>query len=256
MQDNSLIFLFHIPKTGGTSLRQALSDSLGLNRGFIHLGPYGDRILTKEKLQPLEKRSTRELAEIQILSGHYLSTDFEKYFRNSPIRRAVLLRDPAERFMSHYNHAIRNRIKLGEPPVDFFEWYEKMTKPEFGWRSLYGKKLSLEDKRFAITSVGDNYMSKFLLEAFAIHGYQSMDDQTLYKHACDILDTFWHIGSIEKLAVSINILEQAIGKKLDVGMHNKAGAKLKKHVEMNDALHSYLADRNKVDYQIYSKYCI
>jgi len=256
MQDNSLIFLFHIPKTGGTSLRQALSDSLGLNKGFIHLGPYGDRILAKEKLQPIEKLGKKDLAIIGVLSGHYLSTDFEKYFKDRRIRRAILLRDPAERFLSHYNHAIRNRAKLGEPPIDFFEWYEKMIKPEFGWRGLYGKKLSLEDKKFAITSVGNNYMSKFLLEAFEIHDYQSMDDKTLYNKACEILDTFWHIGNIEKLSASVNILEQAIGKKLNVGIHNKAGTKLKKHIEMNYALHRYLVDRNKVDYQIYSKYCI
>ncbi len=47
MDDSRILFLYHIPKTGGTSLRETLSDSLGFNEGFIHMGPYGDRVRKK-----------------------------------------------------------------------------------------------------------------------------------------------------------------------------------------------------------------
>ena len=259
MQDNSLIFLFHIPKTGGTSLREALSAALGMHDGFIHLGPYGDRVRQEKKLKPLEEYSKDELARIQVLFGHYLSSDFERLFPGRSIKRAILLRDPAERVLSNYNHAMRNRAKLGEKPVDFHTWYEELAKNRFDWPSLYHRKLTLEDKKFTLTSVGHNYMSKFILEAMGEDNYQSMTDEILLSRVTEILNTFWHVGSIENLAPSIEKFENAIGRKLDVGTYNKTGSfsfsRLSRHMKMNDELRNYLVEHNQVDYRIYDNWC-
>lgn len=259
MQDQPLVFLFHIPKTGGTSLREALSNTHGMNRGFIHLGPYGDRVRSEQNLKPLEEYTPDELDRIRVLSGHYLSTRFEKYFPGRDIKRVVLLREPATRILSQYNHAMRNRARLGLKAIDFHAWYEDEALPQFDWQSLYGRKLTLEDKKIAIASVGHNYMSRFLLDASGIPAYHELPDEQLLFHVNQFLKSFWHVGSIEHLPASVSKLELLLGVSLDVGTHNKSGrfffSKRARHMKMNHDLRQFLIDKNRVDYAIYKARC-
>jgi hypothetical protein len=259
MQDRTLVFLYHIPKTGGTSLREALSNQLGMHRGFIHLGPFGDRIRAEQNLKPLEQYTREELDRVRVLSGHYLSSRFEQYFPDRDIRRIVLLREPAKRILSQYNHAMRNRARLGLKTIDFHAWYEDEALPQFDWQSLYGRKLTLEDKKIAIASVGHNYMSRFLLDALGIQGHQDMPDEQLLSNINQALDSFWHVGSIEQLPASVGKLEQLLGLTLDVGTHNRSGrfffSKRARHMKMNHELRQYLMDKNRVDYEIYKSRC-
>ena len=259
MHDNNLIFLFHIPKTGGTSLRETLVDMFGLNEGFIHLGPYGDRVRHEHGLKPLEQYNARELDRIRVVSGHYLSTAFEKFFPGRDIKRVILLRDPATRVLSQYNHAMRNRSKLGEKPVEFLKWYEDMAVDGFDWPSLYGRKLALADKKFAISSVGHNYMSKFILDAMGDQEYRALPVAELFSRTDEYLKTFWHVGCIERLPASITMFEQLLDRKLDVGVRNKTGSflfsKLARHMKMNNRLQEYLVEKNSVDCRIYNSWC-
>ena len=259
MSGQPLIFLFHIPKTGGTSLREALSAAFGLNRGFIHVGPFGDRVRHEQNLKSLDEYSEDELDQVRVISGHYLSTAFEKYFPSRDIRRIVLLREPATRIHSQYNHAIRNRSKLGLKPVDFHEWYENLALAKFDWPGLYGRKLTLEDKKLAIASVGDNYMSKFLLDASGSADYQDFSDSLLLSETNRFLDTFHHVGAIENLHDCIEVLQDLMDVHLDVGTYNKTGrfffSRLRRHRTMNDALRRYLTERNAVDYAVYKSWC-
>ena len=259
MQDQPLVFLFHIPKTGGTSLREALSKEFGLNEGFIHLGPYGDRVRCEQNLKPLEEYTPDELDRIRVLSGHYLSTRFEKYFPGRDIRRIVLLREPATRILSQYNHAMRKRSRLGLKAIDFHAWYEDEALQRFDWQSLYGRKLTPEDKKFAIASVGHNYMSRFLLDAAGNQAYQDLPDEQLLSDVNQLLETFWHVGSIENLPASIDKLEQLLDVSLDVGTRNKTGrfsfSKRARHRKMNIDLRQYLTEKNRVDYAVYSSWC-
>ena len=259
MQDQPLIFLFHIPKTGGTSLREALSSAFGLNQGFIHLGPYGDRTRHERGLKPLEQFTPGEIDRVQVVSGHYLSTSFEKYFPGRDIRRIVLLRDPANRILSQYNHAMRNRSKLGLKNIGFHEWYEHQALKKFCWTRLYGRKLTLDDKKLAIASVGHNYMSKFLLDASGFPDYQDLPDVQLISAINQTLETFWHVGSIERLPATISKLEQLLDVSLDVGTRNKTGrfsfSKLARHLKMSDELRQYLIEKNRVDHATYVTWC-
>jgi hypothetical protein len=259
MSDNSIIFLYHIPKTGGTSLREALVALLGLDRGFVHLGPWGDRIRHEKNHKPLAQYSQDELDRIRVVSGHYLSVEFEKYFASRVIKRAVLLREPAARILSQYNHAMRNRSKLKEKPVDFREWYENMALDAFDWPSLSGRKLSLADKKFAIASVGDNYISKFILDAMGEKRYLRASEDWIFSRTSELLDSFWHIGCIENLPASIAVLEKELGERLNVGVYNKTGAfsfsKLARHKKMTRQLRDYLQSRNGADCRIYEAWC-
>ncbi|MDX1409275.1 MAG: sulfotransferase family 2 domain-containing protein, partial [Saprospiraceae bacterium] len=259
MQDESIIFLFHIPKTGGTSLREALSDAFGFNQGFVHLGPYGDRVRQERGLKPLERFTPGEIDRVRVVSGHYLSAGFEKYFPGRDIRRIVLLREPANRILSQYNHAMRNRSKLGLKSIGFTEWYEQLALKKFCWPDMHGRTLTLEDKKIAIASVGHNYMSKFLLDASGHTDYQNLPDDRLLSAIERTLGTFWHIGCIEHLSVTIDILQQLLGVSLDVGTQNKTGrfsfSKLSRHMKMTEELRQYLTGKNRVDYTTYAKWC-
>jgi hypothetical protein len=257
--DNSILFLFHIPKTGGTSLREALYTIYGQNEGFIHLGPQGDRFRHEHKLKPLERFSQEELDRIRVLSGHYLSAAHEKLFPGRTIRRAILLREPARRILSQYNHAMRNRAKLQEKPIGFHEWYEEQALREFNWPSLYGRKLTLADKKFAIASVGHNYMAKFILDAMGDRDYPELSEDELVARVNDYLETFWHVGSIENLPASIARLEEFTGCRLNVGEHNKTGrfffSRLTRHMKMTVELRQHLQEVNRADYSIYNRWC-
>jgi len=259
MNDNHILFLYHIPKTGGTSLREALSAILGFNTGFVHLGPYGDRARQEKNLPALDQFRPDDLAKIRVISGHYLSYRHERYFPDRTILRAILLREPATRILSQYNHAMRNRAKLGEKPVGFREWYEQLAVPAFDWPRLSGRKLTLTDKKFAIASVGHNYMSKFILDAMGDTAYPELAEDQLVIRVNRVLDTFWHVGSIEQLAPGIAILEQFLGTRLNVGTHNRTGnfffSKLARHRKMNAELRRYLTDKNRADYRIYTTWC-
>jgi hypothetical protein len=259
MQDRTLVFLYHIPKTGGTSLREALSHELGMHRGFIHLGPYGDRIRAEQKLKPLEEYTREELDGVRVLSGHYLSSRFEQYFPDRDIRRIVLLREPAKRILSQYNHAMRNRARLGLKPIDFHAWYEDEALQAFDWQSLYGHKLTLEEKKIAIASVGHNYMSRFLLNATGSRNYTGLSDEELLTQTNQLLENFWHVGSIERLPESVDRLEQLLGVSLNVGKRNRAGrfffSKRAQHMKMTQELRQYLVKKNRVDYAIYESCC-
>jgi hypothetical protein len=259
MSGNSVIFLYHIPKTGGTSLREALAARLGLDQGFIHLGPYGDRVRHEKNRKPLAQYTRDELAGIRVVSGHYLSTGFERYFAGREIKRAVLLREPANRILSQYNHAMRNRTKLKEKPVGFREWYEDLALDAFDWPSLSGRKLALSDKKFAIASVGDNYMSKFILDAMGEKHYAGATQDWILSRTKELLEGFWHVGCIENLPASIAALERELGGTLNVGTFNKTGAfsfsKLARHRKMDRRLRDYLVSRNGADYGIYELWC-
>lgn len=255
MPDDEVIFLFHIPKTGGTSLRMALSKTLGMNEGFAHIGPYGDKLNRKNKLKPLEERSRKELGKIQVVFGHYLSSDFEKYFAGRKIKRAIVLRDPSSRILSNYNHAMRNRIHMEQQIIKFHEWYIDQAKTEFGWEHLYGKKLTHRDKQFALASVGHNYMSKFILNATGVRNYQLLTDNALYLQASNILNGFWHVGKSEYMPSLVAVLEEALKVKLDVGSYNTSGGKLPVYIQMTNELRDYLKKNNAVDYRIYETYC-
>jgi hypothetical protein len=62
------VYVFwHVPKIGGQTLRDHFADQLGLNRGFVHLGRYGDEDREAKGLPPFES----------LLYGRFAARDVE-----------------------------------------------------------------------------------------------------------------------------------------------------------------------------------
>ncbi len=252
MNNQSVLFIYHIPKTAGQSLRRALSTSLGLNLGYVHLGPYGDIANREAQIPALEQRSTEDLAKIRAISGHYLCTYYNQYFSDRQIQRIIFLREPAERIISQYNHAmhIRNNI-LKQPVLDFYEWYEKDVRTTFPWANMRNQPLDKSARLAAISSVGHNYMAKFILNAMGKDNYQDLNDDHLFETANNILKAFWHVGVTEKLELSKQIIAQELNIDIQIGAFNRTNIEISKFLDLDLPLRKYLAEKNIVDYQLF-----
>jgi hypothetical protein len=98
---SALVVSVHVPKTGGVSFREVLSE---LAEGHI-VFDYDDRpIAPRSRLRALRERLRRvELPPgTRVVHGHFLAA---KYARRVPDARFVTwLRDPIERLASHYHY--------------------------------------------------------------------------------------------------------------------------------------------------------
>ncbi|MFC7052454.1 sulfotransferase family 2 domain-containing protein [Hansschlegelia quercus] len=125
-----MIFSVHIPKTAGTSFRNALKERYG-DRLALYYGP------NDPATHPLLKVSRRALADqvpalesagIEVLHGHY-TLDTVKDAVDDPSRQVITwLRDPIDRLVSHYSFikerptkwAFDKEIKSGALPLVSF----------------------------------------------------------------------------------------------------------------------------------------
>jgi hypothetical protein len=86
--NNRLIFFFHVPKCGGTSIENALSTS-GLTLGFMDRGWWhsGKQKWSQSSPQHILYRDFARLMNLQMFDFHF-----------------TCVRDPVARFLSAYNH--------------------------------------------------------------------------------------------------------------------------------------------------------
>ncbi len=107
---NGDIAFLHIPKTGGTALRNALIEGFP---NACHLMDYGEKptitseIIRKHKYDQRNVRSIRDTVSGQIiLSGHFCAEDYLDLFH--PGQFVTFLREPIERLLSDYKHFVRH----------------------------------------------------------------------------------------------------------------------------------------------------
>jgi len=97
--DWTLIFI-HIPKTAGTSLRQAMASAYKPSeRLYLYDAPQLEGAMLRSDFVrlPVERR-----AELRFVMGHFAFGLHREIPRES--RYVVVLRDPVERVVSHYYH--------------------------------------------------------------------------------------------------------------------------------------------------------
>jgi hypothetical protein len=118
---------WHVPKTGGQTIRTALSDHLEIDQSFVHLGTWatqkGFAITSNTDLASLAPPARDR---IRVVTGHKVNEETVRLFGNRDVRKLVILRSPASRIVSLFNFKRSLLERRGLPPVDFDEWYESL----------------------------------------------------------------------------------------------------------------------------------
>jgi hypothetical protein len=142
--------IYELPESGGKWLRMLLAEQLEPGRSLMQLtGRAGDRsrALVPDDLGQLR---TERLDEVRVVIGDRVDRTLSERFPGRRVREAVILRNPAERLVSHYNrfHFGRRRRRNNEAVPSFDEWYERRG-AEFMVRWL-GERLSVQPTPTAV----------------------------------------------------------------------------------------------------------
>jgi hypothetical protein len=117
-----LYFLYHIPKTGGQSIRDHLERHLERDRDFLHLGKW-DRAGPLGR-EDVESMVDHERTRLRTIGGHPLRRDFRELFPGRVIREVVFVREPARRIVSHYNFHATMAEGRGESVPSFVDFVD------------------------------------------------------------------------------------------------------------------------------------
>ncbi len=115
-----------MPKTGGTTINGHLSLHMDWDEEFIHLGPWGKKYRRREGRSDPFDRSPEDRAAVRVLAGHDVHWGIEEHFGAARDARYItIFREPAARFVSHFNFVRSHKRFVGQAAPSFWEWYEK-----------------------------------------------------------------------------------------------------------------------------------
>ena len=145
----SIWFSYHIPKTGGQTLRNHLHTTLGED-GYLHLGKWdvGDKTVRPE--DPAEVDQTVR-ASMSAVGGHPLHRRHRSLFPNRELREVIFVREPARRIISLYNFRLGRAVKADEPFPSFEGWLS--TRPNNPQTKFAARRLGLHHKHHLNTLV-------------------------------------------------------------------------------------------------------
>lgn len=102
--DNAMVLFIHVPKTGGTSIEQALTDMGGCPA------------LLLETAAPDYSRSTPQHMPADILERFVPAEFYDLHF--------AVTRDPRDRMISEYRMRQSARQRRGQPALSFADWVD------------------------------------------------------------------------------------------------------------------------------------
>jgi len=151
------IVFCHIPKTGGTTLN-------GLLRGY-----FGPRILSvipaKGTVYTYDdlKRDLKYFKNVQCFSGHSMRPYID--FKEHEFRWFTFLREPYERYISHYIHQKTNRNKNYN--MDLIRWGQTYKRSNWQVRWIAGeesfdKAIELLETKFSFVGITEELITSLL----------------------------------------------------------------------------------------------
>lgn len=247
-----IYIIHHIPKTGGVSLRTWLTQHLGLHQGLIHYGVAGELFCMQNRLPFLEQMTADQLYQAEVVMGHYVTEATAEFFPEREVRRLIVLREPAKRLISQYNHAMIFWCQgMGRDQIDFYEWFERHAVKHYNYKdAIRAQGLTPELSFQSQASLGADYMARFISQNFQKADWLELSPGEFASEVNTLLESFWCVGLTEKL----NDFAAKLGKALDIPVnigHENRGQQRKVYVDPDAALIDFIREHNQVDYLIY-----
>ena len=238
--NEDLFIFFHIPKTGGTSLRYLFAEHMTLNKDFIHLGPAGYKQQHADGLKPFAQRPNEVKQQAKIILGHDVDKDTYKLVPRKTPKNIVFLRNPAARIVSLYNYEMyRAYSSKGKTVLDFDEWYSKLER---------NNMTKLLEKRLLDSGLKRAWFNTTrFLELHMLRG----NNNNILDNVNRALETFWFVGCTEHLDRDIPILLEKIGIQGTPQHHNVSGKGFKKLIMLDEDLEDRLNRDNSIDTELY-----
>jgi len=166
-------FVYHVPKCAGRTVDLHLA--LALPQSAYHRTQkrrgVGRFITRYDRTDLPDPRDTK------VVGGHYLGISIDSLFAGRPIKRSILLRDPASHFMSYYNYRMTRYISEGLQPYGVDVAYGAMQR-NFITHYILRNFLELSWAQIAILSDRDKYdlVNAFLSTFWFVGDYRLCDE--------------------------------------------------------------------------------
>lgn len=221
----------HVPKTGGTSLRQALQRALG------------DRLLVSEREEGLFQRPFSDYGPGAMLFGH-LSWDMCLAFGASA--RFTVLREPIERCVSQVQHWITDHGEAVE--TTDYGMRRRVVLPERGFAWNVEHLIETQDipQYRALCDAQVHQLAGHHIERTPSERADVLQQARANLAACDL------VGITEDLPRFVRGLSHLVGQELDVGIE-KAGLHRARDlaVSLPAAARAKLRRVNELDLELY-----
>jgi hypothetical protein len=267
--DNGNLWIFlHPPRTGGNTITETLLKKFPREEIFL---PSVSRY----------QKSTKEMnsSKIRFMLGHATYYGIHKMVPDKKPRYFTILRNPADRIISHYNAKMQNE----KEKISFDEWYKNQIKNEmvhflnlkykgsessrihipkifspiiriipFANKAVYeGYKIQdllvKSDKKISYKMI--YLLQTLLFKIFWFNKSNQKNDRKKLENAKKLLDLCWFVGITEKSNQDFKFLLKALGVKnpkwVDDGIS-------KKIIKIDDKSRKKIYDENKLDIELYN----
>jgi tetratricopeptide (TPR) repeat protein len=195
-------FLLHIPKTAGQTIQTHFAE---------HCAP-GVYSQPKRRLRPGRRMRATDFpgfGRARVISGHEISRSLEKLYPGREIRRIVLLRDPLQMQISHYNWRMMNHLARGLGTYSF-ELHLRAQPRDFIAHFLLSRWLEIPWLRLA-----------------------RMTDSEKYEILNRMLANFWFVGAhsdcdrvIEAISPDLGVPPVAVARNTSADLQAHTGWRL------------------------------
>lgn len=166
-------FVYHVPKCAGRTIDRHLAVALPKSAYLRTRKRRGlGRFVTRYDSARLPDPRTAK-----VVSGHFLGLSLDALFSGRPVKRSILLRDPASHFVSYYNYRMMRYIAEGLQPYSLEVAYGA-TQRNFITHYILRNFLELSWARIASLSDSDKYdlVNAFLATFWFVGDYRLCDD--------------------------------------------------------------------------------
>lgn len=146
MTGDPIWFTYHVPKTGGQTLRNHLRTELGPD-AHVHLGRWGP----EDAFVDVDVLERTRLADVRAITGHPLTARQAAHFGGRAVHEVLILREPGQRLVSHLNYRNWRRSLRGQPAVTFGEFARGEGRDPM--TASVGRILGEERRRFRLDAI-------------------------------------------------------------------------------------------------------